>query len=99
MKFYRVLDMSISKDSGTYGDNKFRVGSYGSSGGVMTSLDECVAKIDREREIYKNIKYGEVTILKDEITEFQAKLVEHKLDGTVRETIYAIKVEVTDINI
>ena len=97
MKFYRVLDMSISKDSGTYGDDKFRVGSYGSSGGVMTSLDECVSIIEKERNSFlRGREYGEVSILKDEITEFQGKLIEVRNEET-RETIYSIKIVPIDI--
>ena len=92
MKFYRVLDMTMTKDNSFYGDNKYRVGSYGSYGGVMTSLDECASIIEKEKEKFiRNGRFGEVTILKDEITEFQGKLVED-VNGSARESLYNIKV-------
>ena len=92
MKFYRVLDMTITKDNSFYGDNKYRAGSYGSCGGVMTSLDECASIIEKEKEKFiRGERFGEITILKDEIIEFQGKLVEDK-NGSTRESLYSIKV-------
>ena len=90
MKFYRVLDMKLTKDVKTYGDDKYRTGSHGTYGGVMTSLDECASIIEKEKEGFlREKRYGELVILKDEITEFQGKLIEN--EGT-RETLYSIKV-------
>ena len=92
MKFYRVLDMTLVKDNSSYGGNKYRAGSYGSCGGVMTSLDECASIIEKEKiKFIRTEKYGEITILKDEITEFQGKLVED-INGSIRESLYSIKV-------
>lgn len=97
MKFYRVINMSLTKDENTYGNGDYRVGSYGSYGGVMTSLDECVSIIEKERNSFlRGREYGEISILKDEITEFQGKLIEVRNEET-RETIYSIKIVPIDI--
>lgn len=93
MKFYRILDMTLRKYDREQVD--YKVGAFGTSGGVMTDLNECINIISKERENFLRYSHGDVTILKDEISEFQAK----KVDDRGSETVYSIKVVQIDINI
>lgn len=93
MKFYRVLDMTLRKYDGKKVD--YKVGAFGTSGGVMTDLNECASIVKNEKKRFLSYSYGVVTILKDEILEFQAR----EIDGKDSETIYSVKVVEIDINI
>ena len=84
MKLYRIIDMSLNKKD----NGKFKVGSYGTLGGVITSIEECKEKIKYEKEKFMcGERYGAIKITKDTLLEFQGVLVEN--NG--RETKYVIK--------
>lgn len=93
MKFYRILDMTLRKYDGEQVD--YKVGAFGTSGGVMTDLNECVNIISKEKENFLRYSHGDVTILKDEILEFQAR----EVDDRGGENIYSIKAVAIDVNI
>ena len=92
MKFYRILEMVLKKYEG---ENEYRVSLHGANGGVLTNLNKCAEIVSKEKKRYLQFSTGTVTILKDEILEFQAK----EVDKRNIETIYSMKVVETDINI
>lgn len=93
MKFYRVMNMTLRKYDGEQVD--YKVGAYGNYGGVITDLNECLKIIEKEKKDFLSYSYGTVTVLKDELLEFQARVINDK-DS---ETIYSTKVIAIDVNI
>ena len=84
MKLYRIVDMSLNKKD----NGEFKVGSYGTLGGVITDIEECKKTIMYEKEKFmRGERYGAIKITKDTVLEFQGVLVEN--NG--RETKYIIK--------
>lgn len=93
MKLYRVVDMLLRKDDTR--EEGFRIGSHGTIGGVVTSIETCKEIIKKERDIFlRSERYGKIEILKDTDLEFQGKLIE-KEDRVSVYTIKATEIEVS----
>ena len=107
MKYYRVLDMTLRKFDSL--EEEYKVGSHGTFGGAMIDLNKALDTLKREKEnmmryydLYSSEIFSEqggFTILKDEPTEFQCRIIEKLNDDRVSETVYCIKVSEMKIDL